>query len=129
MHLFRATVYLCICFQLLYLCPCCFEGRRRSRVSFLKVYIVASTVATLLWIAYVAKSNFALEVRWLNFFFNVDYHWELQKQSWKINMNIWFPKKKDNIFKKSSKISLEKQDRDTLKNCKWVFDDLMKFFN
>ncbi|KAM4076676.1 hypothetical protein ACJW30_12G081500 [Castanea mollissima] len=37
-------------------------GRRRSRVSFLKVYIVASTAAILLWIAYVAKSNFALEV-------------------------------------------------------------------
>ncbi|KAM3730400.1 hypothetical protein ACB098_12G084700 [Castanea mollissima] len=37
-------------------------GQRRSRVSFLKVYTVASTAATLLWIAYVAKSNFALEV-------------------------------------------------------------------
>ncbi|KAM4069344.1 hypothetical protein ACB094_12G083000 [Castanea mollissima] len=36
-------------------------GQRRSRVSFLKVYTVASTAATLLWIAYVAKSNFALE--------------------------------------------------------------------
>ena len=37
-------------------------------MSFLKVYIVASTAATLLWIAYVAKSNFALEVRRLKFF-------------------------------------------------------------
>nr|POE45914.1 hypothetical protein CFP56_44172 [Quercus suber] len=37
-------------------------GRRRSQVSFLKVYIVASTAATLLWIAHVAKSNFTLEV-------------------------------------------------------------------
>ncbi|GMY07777.1 hypothetical protein FCV25MIE_03016 [Fagus crenata] len=37
-------------------------GRRRSRVSFLKVYMVASTATTLLWIACVAKSNFTLEV-------------------------------------------------------------------
>ncbi|GMY07779.1 hypothetical protein FCV25MIE_03018 [Fagus crenata] len=37
-------------------------GRRRSRVSFLKVYIIASTAATLLWIACVAKSNFTLKL-------------------------------------------------------------------
>ena len=66
-YLFQATLYLCICFQLLDVCACCIEGRRRSWVSFLKVYMVASTAATLLWIACVAKSNFTLKVRKLNF--------------------------------------------------------------
>ncbi|KAB1210844.1 hypothetical protein CJ030_MR6G019765 [Morella rubra] len=37
-------------------------GRRRSRVGFLKVYMVASTATTFLWIACVAKSNFILKV-------------------------------------------------------------------
>ena len=129
MHLFRATVYLCICFQLLYLCPCCFEGRRRSRVSFLKVYIVASTAATLLWIAYVAKSNFALEVRRLKFFSMLIIIENFKSNHGRLIRIFDSPKKKKEYFKKSSKISLEKQDRDTLKNCKRVFDDLMKFFN
>ncbi|XP_062153701.1 uncharacterized protein LOC133861897 [Alnus glutinosa] len=37
-------------------------GRRRSRASFLKIYMVASTAMILFWIACVAQSNSMLEV-------------------------------------------------------------------
>ncbi|XP_057952101.1 uncharacterized protein LOC131146484 [Malania oleifera] len=36
-------------------------GRRRSRINFLKVYVVASSIAILLWTASVAKNNFSLK--------------------------------------------------------------------
>ncbi|KAE8022402.1 hypothetical protein FH972_008204 [Carpinus fangiana] len=37
-------------------------GRRRSRASFLKIYMILSTATILFWIARVAQSNFLLEV-------------------------------------------------------------------
>lgn len=39
-----------------------FKGRRRSRSSLLKVYMVSSSVATFLTIACVAKGSLTLEV-------------------------------------------------------------------
>lgn len=43
------------------------QGRRRSRVILLKVYMVASSIGVLLSIACVAKGNVTLEVNWFLF--------------------------------------------------------------
>ena len=67
-YLFWVSSCLCICFWLPDLYPCCVKGRRHSRASFLKIYMVLSTATILFWIARVAQSNFLLEVRRLIFF-------------------------------------------------------------